>query len=139
MDIREATSTVFPMLPCTLPSLCLNNAMVFPPPVGPHLLTPTLLFSGKEPTAHFLNLLGLPVTEPHPQGYLSERWGESGITCKNTEHQPMLSIREDVQGLPTTLLNRDQNWRQQWTSQIQPLPPGADILMGRDSITQTKA
>ena len=38
--------------------------MVFPPPVGPSILTPTLLFSGKEPTAHFLNLLGLPVTEP---------------------------------------------------------------------------
>lgn len=88
VDVMDATSTVFLCMACPLPSLCLNKAMVFPPPVGPPVLTPTLLFSGKEPAAHFLNLLGLPVTgTPSPARVAQVKGGgrvELLIRTRNT-------------------------------------------------------
>lgn len=50
---------------------------------------PTHLFAGKEPAAHFLNLLGLPVTALR----VAQVRGESGVNCQNGEHRPVLASR----------------------------------------------
>lgn len=92
MDIEEATCNLSPILAHALrSSICfLKNSCCSFHLCGPSTLMPTHLFSGKEPTAHFLNLLGLPVTDT-PRVAQVKR-GRVALMVR-TQHQPVGSIR----------------------------------------------